>query len=87
MVAPERTPVAIVGATGYTGAELVRLLAEHPAAEIVELVGASKAGRPVASVLPALAGIVGGEIASFDADRIARKARAPRWSPRWSRWP
>lgn len=66
--------VAIVGATGYTGAELVRLLSAHPSVEIVELVGASKAGKPVASVLPALAGIVPGTIASFDADRIASKA-------------
>ena len=75
MAVSARTPVAIVGATGYTGAELVRLLSSHPAVEIVELVGASKAGKPVSAVLPSLAGLVSGQIAAFDADRIAGRAR------------
>lgn len=66
--------VAIVGATGYTGAELARLVLGHPEAEIVSLVGQSKAGQPVERVLPALAGIVRGEIEAFDADRIAERA-------------
>ena len=38
--------VAIVGATGYVGAELVRLLALHPNATIVGLVGRERQGRP-----------------------------------------
>lgn len=66
---------AIVGATGYTGAELCRLLLGHPDVVITELVGHSKAGRPVADVLPALAGIVSGEVASYDADRIAASSQ------------
>lgn len=75
-----RIPVAVVGATGYTGAELVRLLLAHPDVEIVELVGHSKAGKPVESVLPALVGLVpkgieGGLVGSFDADRIARRSK------------
>ena len=53
-----RIAVAVIGATGYTGAELVRLLLGHPDVELVELVGHSKAGKPVESVLPALAGMV-----------------------------
>lgn len=73
---PHRLPVAIVGATGYTGAELVRLLAVHPRVEIVALVGHGKAGLPVERVLPSLAGIVSGAIEAFDADAIARRAKA-----------
>lgn len=66
--------VAIVGATGYTGAELARLLVVHPHAEIVSLVGQSKAGQPVEAVLPSLAGILRGPIEAFDAARIAERA-------------
>lgn len=47
--------IAILGASGYTGAELVRLLARHPAARIVALTADRKAGQPLASVFPHLA--------------------------------
>lgn len=46
--------VAILGASGYTGAELIRLLMSHPAAEIVALTGDSKAGQPADAVFPHL---------------------------------
>ncbi len=72
----ERIRVAILGATGYTGAELARLLLGHPSASIAELVGYAKAGQPIASVLPALAGILSGDVLSYDADRTARSADA-----------
>ncbi len=49
--------VAIVGASGYTGAELVRLLSRHPAATIVALTADRKAGQNLASVFPHLAGV------------------------------
>lgn len=68
--------VAVVGATGYTGAELVRLLLQHPRVELGSLVGHSAAGEPVTKVLPALAGVVGGAIATFDADAIAASVDA-----------
>jgi N-acetyl-gamma-glutamyl-phosphate reductase len=42
-----RIRVAIVGATGYVGAELVRLLARHPAVELVGLVGRGRDQEPV----------------------------------------
>ena len=47
--------VAIVGATGYVGAELVRLLARHPNASIVGLVGRERQGDPLAGIHPHLA--------------------------------
>lgn len=46
--------VAILGASGYTGAELVRMLAGHPEFRITALTGDRKAGQPLASVFPHL---------------------------------
>lgn len=46
--------VAILGASGYTGAELVRLIATHPSINIVGLSGNSKAGMAMADVFPHL---------------------------------
>ncbi len=42
-----RIRVAIVGATGYVGAELVRLLSRHPDVEIVGLVGRGRSREPI----------------------------------------
>lgn len=47
--------IAVLGASGYTGSELVRLLVRHPAAELVALTADSKAGRPMAEVYPQFA--------------------------------
>lgn len=49
---------SILGATGYTGAELVRLLAAHPAVELVGLTTQSYAGQPFWEVYPHLLGYV-----------------------------
>ncbi|MCT8160808.1 N-acetyl-gamma-glutamyl-phosphate reductase [Pseudoruegeria sp. SHC-113] len=46
--------IAILGASGYTGAELVRLIATHPEMEIVALSADRKAGQTMASVFPHL---------------------------------
>ncbi|MFT6073213.1 MAG: N-acetyl-gamma-glutamyl-phosphate reductase [Yoonia sp.] len=46
--------VAILGASGYTGAELVRIIATHPSLTIVGLSGNSKAGMAMADVFPHL---------------------------------
>ncbi len=47
--------IAILGASGYTGAELVRLIATHPEMRIVALSGERKAGLSMAEVFPHLA--------------------------------
>ena len=47
--------VVILGASGYVGGELLRLLAAHPAMEVAVAFGSSTAGRPVAEVHPHLA--------------------------------
>lgn len=46
--------IAILGASGYTGAELVRLIATHGRMEIVALTADRKAGSPMAEVFPHL---------------------------------
>ena len=42
--------IAIIGASGYTGAELIRLIATHPKFEIVALVAHNKAEKPMDEV-------------------------------------
>lgn len=49
--------VAIVGATGYTGVELLRLLSGHPQVEVEVITSRAEAGRPVAALFPNLRGI------------------------------
>ena len=51
---------AIVGATGYTGSELARLLHGHPKVGLGWLVGHSRAGESIEAVLPNLQGAVEG---------------------------
>lgn len=46
--------IAILGASGYTGAELVRIIATHPSFEIVALSAERKAGQAMADVFPHL---------------------------------
>src|SRR5262249_6968471 len=48
--------VAVAGASGYAGGELLRLLAGHPDFEIGAVTGASSAGKPVTAVHPNLTG-------------------------------
>jgi N-acetyl-gamma-glutamyl-phosphate reductase len=67
-----RTRVAVAGATGYAGQELVRLLARHPAVTLTAAMssGATSAPRP----LPALARIWDGAVTPLDVDRLATDA-------------
>lgn len=58
--APAKAPikVGIVGGTGYTGVELLRLLASHPAVELRVITSRGDAGTPVAAMFPNLRGRV-----------------------------
>ena len=51
--------VGIVGGTGYTGVELLRLLAQHPGVELTAITSRTEAGMPVARMFPNLRGHVG----------------------------
>ena len=54
--------IGIVGASGYTGAELLRLLAMHPTLDVVVATGDSKAGTPIADLYPSLAAAYGDRV-------------------------
>ena len=51
--------VAVIGASGFTGAELLRLCAAHPHLEVVVATGDSMAGTRIADLYPSLAGSYG----------------------------
>lgn len=61
-----RIPVAILGASGYTGAELLRLLVRHPGVDIRVLTADRKAGEPIDAVFPHLGGLGLPELVSVD---------------------
>ena len=50
--------IGIVGGTGYTGVELLRILAQHPQARLVAITSRKEAGMPVAEMFPSLRGAV-----------------------------
>ena len=64
---------AVAGASGYTGAELLRLLAGHPEIEVVLVTADSNAGAHVADLYPSLSPAY--------ADLVVRAARAAARSP------
>ena len=65
------TRVAILGASGYAGGELARLLHEHPKFEVTFLGGRSSAGRTLADRHPHLAGLPTGSMMIQDLDPSA----------------
>jgi N-acetyl-gamma-glutamyl-phosphate reductase len=65
---------AVIGAAGYTGAELMRFLSGHPGLELVAATSRADAGRRVDDLYPALAG-VGLRFSEPDAAAVAAQAR------------
>jgi len=64
--------VGIVGGTGYTGVELLRLLAQHPQAEVALITSRSEAGIRVCDMFPNLRGVYNGlAFTAPDAERLA----------------
>lgn len=57
-MANKKIKVGIVGGTGYTGVELLRLLAVHPQVELAAITSRGEAGMPVADMFPSLRGYV-----------------------------
>ncbi len=63
----DKVRIAVVGASGYTGAELVRLLVRHPRAALVVLTAERKAGQAMGAVFPHLAGLDLPDLVSLEA--------------------
>lgn len=72
-------PVAIIGASGYTGAELLRLLLQHPHVEITGLYAQRHAGARIGEVFPHFLGMPGlptdAPIAAFEPGAVAGAAK------------
>jgi len=66
------TKVAVAGATGYTGQELLRLLARHPAVAIVA--ATHSGGGKASTALPALAHLWNGTVTPLDAEALKADA-------------
>jgi N-acetyl-gamma-glutamyl-phosphate reductase len=62
--------VGVVGGTGYTGVELLRLLAAHPEARLTVITSRSEAGRAVADLFPNLRGFTDVEFSVPDATQL-----------------
>jgi N-acetyl-gamma-glutamyl-phosphate reductase len=63
--------IAIVGASGYSGEELVRLLVRHPRVELAALTSRQAAGQTLAQVYPKFAGYPGAGVTFIDSDVAA----------------
>lgn len=59
--------VAVVGATGYTGIELIRLLTDHPDVSLEIITSQSNAGKKITKVFPSLEGIFEKELKPVEA--------------------
>jgi N-acetyl-gamma-glutamyl-phosphate reductase len=68
--------VAIAGASGYAGAELVRLAAAHPFYEITAVTSEKSAGQLVSAVFPSLTGIVEHRFEALAPEALAERADA-----------
>lgn len=68
-----RVPVGIIGASGYGGVQLVRLLMDHPEVELVYLGGESSAGKQFADIYPFLADTVNQTIEAVVPENIAHR--------------
>ncbi len=65
---------AVVGATGYAGAELVRILSGHPHVELTMITSRQHAGTAFSEIYPAMAGVVDAECEAFSADEVSQRA-------------
>jgi N-acetyl-gamma-glutamyl-phosphate reductase len=64
------TKVAIIGGSGYTAAELIKILLRHPHTEIVAVTSRQKDNPEIAALHPSLTGRIRRRCEPFDADRL-----------------
>lgn len=76
MAADERISVAVVGASGYAGAELLRLITLHPRFRLVAVTSEKSSGKPVAEVFPHLATRVPLVFEALEPEAVAKRADA-----------
>jgi len=71
-----KTKVAVLGASGYTGCELLRLVAAHPGLELVAVTSEKSAGTRVSDLFPHLATLVDLTFEALAPSALARRADA-----------
>jgi N-acetyl-gamma-glutamyl-phosphate reductase len=71
-----KKPIGIIGASGYGGVQLVKLLLEHPQVDIAYLGGDSSAGKQYSSIYPHLSHCVDLTVEKIDLDAIAERCEA-----------
>lgn len=69
-----RIPVAVAGASGYAGGELLRLIGGHPGLRLLHASAGSQAGEPITAVHPNLASLAGLAFAESTPDVLAQAA-------------
>ncbi len=74
VVMKEPVRIAIVGATGYTGGELLRLLLQHPYVKVVHVTSEQSSETPLTDRLPFLGGRYNLILESFHPDKVAKKS-------------
>jgi N-acetyl-gamma-glutamyl-phosphate reductase len=68
-----KTKVGIIGATGYTGVELLRLLLQHPEVEVTALTSQKYAGIPIDQIFPSLMKRLQLKCEELAVDQISKK--------------
>jgi N-acetyl-gamma-glutamyl-phosphate reductase len=66
--------IAIIGASGYTGQELVRILARHPKVEIAYATSERFAGAAITDIFPSLRGLIDLRLSQLSIERVAQDA-------------
>lgn len=69
-----KVKVAVAGASGYMGAELLRLLLVHPLVELVAVTSERLSGEPLDSLYPHLRGLTSLTFETLDPEKLARAA-------------
>lgn len=67
------TKIAILGGSGYTALELIKILLRHPHSEIVAVTSRSEGSPPITELHPVLYGRIDLQCEPFDADRLVKR--------------
>lgn len=70
-----KIPIAVIGATGYTGQELVRLLVNHPRVSIVALTSRHNKGERYDLLFPSFQGFLSSKVEALNVPEISRKVK------------
>ena len=69
----KKIPVAVIGASGYTGLELIKILIGHPVFEIAFL-GTTEGGESIDAIHPALSKVLSAPVEKTDLNEVAKRA-------------